>query len=147
MRRRILLSCIAVAAVLLVAWSAYLATTLPDRFVTGQWRVAWVGFDVALAATLAAGAWLGFRRHPAAVPTLAASAALLFCDSWFDVTLGWGSAGTAMSVLLAVLVEVPFAILLLLWSRRLFGEDPGTRTPQPADAPAGASASGHLPDL
>jgi hypothetical protein len=122
-RRRILLLSIAIAAVLLVPWSAYLARTLPDRFVTGQWRVAWVGFDAALVVSFAGGVWLGLRRRRAAVPLLAASAALLFCDAWFDVSLDWGSADAATSVPLAVLVEGPFGILLLVWGRRLISGD------------------------
>ncbi|MEU7873724.1 hypothetical protein [Dactylosporangium sp. NPDC049140] len=123
MRRRILLLSIAVAAVLLVPWSLYLAQTLPDRFVTGQWRVAWVGFDAALVVSFAGGVWSGRRRHRAAVPLLAASAALLFCDAWFDVALDWGSADEAASLLPAMLVEVPFGLLLLGWGRRLISGD------------------------
>ncbi|MEV7550514.1 helix-turn-helix domain-containing protein [Amycolatopsis sp. NPDC089917] len=119
MIRRILLTLLAGAAVLLVPWTVYLAHTLPDRYDTGQWRAAWVGFDVALLLCFAAGAWLGLRRRRAAVPLLSATAAMLCCDAWFDVMLGWTSAERWASVALAVFVEIPVAVLLALAARRL----------------------------
>ncbi|WP_191251118.1 helix-turn-helix domain-containing protein [Amycolatopsis oliviviridis] len=119
MIRRILLTLLAGAAVLLVPWTVYLAHTLPDRYDTGQWRAAWVGFDIALLLCFAAGAWLGSRRRRAAVPLLSATAAMLCCDAWFDVMLGWTSAERWTSVALAVFVEIPVAVLLALAARRL----------------------------
>lgn len=117
--RRLLLVFLVVAAACLVPWIVYLAQTLPDRYDTGLWRVAWVGFDVVLVCCFAGAAWLGLRRHRAAVPLLAATAALLCCDAWFDVLLDWSSPDRWMSVLLAVFVEVPIAVFLLVAARRL----------------------------
>ncbi|MEV6909363.1 hypothetical protein [Amycolatopsis sp. NPDC051071] len=119
MIRRILLTLLAGAAVCLVPWTVYLAHTLPDRYDTGQWRTAWVGFDIALLLCFAAGAWLGLRRRRAAVPLLSATAALLCCDAWFDVMLGWTSAERWTSIALAAFVEVPIAVVLALAARRL----------------------------
>ncbi len=119
MIRRILLTLLAGAAVCLVPWTIYLAHTLPDRYDTGQWRTAWVGFDIVLVLCFAAGAWLGSRRRRAAVPLLSATAAMLCCDAWFDVMLGWTSAERWTSIALAALVEVPIAVLLVLAARRL----------------------------
>ncbi len=103
-------------------WSGYLAVTLPDEYATGQWRLTWVGFDLALAGCLALGLWLGLRRRRAAVPLLAATAALLFSDAWFDISLGWASPELAGSIALALLVEIPFGVLLLVWARRLISD-------------------------
>jgi hypothetical protein len=50
---------------------------------------------------------------------LAATAALLCCDAWFDVLLDWTSSDRWVSVLLAVFGEVPIAVLLLVAARRL----------------------------
>ncbi|KFU82198.1 hypothetical protein BB31_04375 [Amycolatopsis lurida NRRL 2430] len=122
MIRRILLAVLAGAAVLLVPWTVYLAHTLPDRYDTGQWRAAWVGFDVALLLCFAAGAWLGMRRRRAAVPLLSATAALLCCDAWFDVMLGWTSAERWTSVALAVFVEIPVAVVLAFAARTLLSD-------------------------
>ncbi len=122
MIRRMLLALLAGTAVCLVPWTVYLAHTLPDRYDTGQWRAAWVGFDVALLLCFAAGAWLGLRRRRAAVPLLSATAAMLCCDAWFDVMLGWTSAERWASVALAVFVEIPVAVVLALAARRLLSE-------------------------
>ncbi len=117
--RRFLLFFLGAAAVCLVPWIVYLANTLPDQFDTGQWRAAWVGFDVALLGCFASAAWLGVRRRRAAVPLLAATAALLLCDAWFDVVLDWTSPDRWTSIALAVFAELPIAVVLLVASRRL----------------------------
>jgi DNA-binding transcriptional ArsR family regulator len=117
--RKLLLVFLGAAAICLVPWTVYLAQTLPDRHDSGQWRVAWVGFDVALACCFAGAAWLGLRRRRAAVPLLTATAALLFCDAWFDVLLDWNSSDRWLSVGLAVFAELPIAVFLLVAARRL----------------------------
>lgn len=124
MIRRMLLVFLGAAAVFLVPWTVYLAQSLPDRFDTGQWRAAWVGFDVALLCCFAGAAWLGLRRRRAAVPLLVATAALLCCDAWFDVVLDWESPDRWTSVLLAAVAEVPIAMLLLIAARRLLAATP-----------------------
>ncbi|NIH78700.1 winged helix-turn-helix domain-containing protein [Amycolatopsis viridis] len=123
MIRKLLLVFLGAAAVCLVPWVLYLANTLPDQFDTAQWRVAWVGFDVALVGCFAAATWLGLRRRRAAVPLLAATAALLVCDAWFDVVLDWGSADRYASLALAVCAELPIAVLLMLTARKLLSGD------------------------
>src|SRR5690348_11610727 len=50
------------AAALLLPWTLVLALRLPARHTTQHWDVAWVGFDVALAAALAATGWAIVRR-------------------------------------------------------------------------------------
>lgn len=103
----------------LVPWVGYLAGSLPDRFDTGQWRLAWVGFDIGLLCLWGAAGWLGWRRHPATVPVLAAVAAMMCCDAWFDVMLDWRTSDWTASVALAVAVELPVAALLLTRARHL----------------------------
>jgi len=128
MIRRLLLVFLGAAAVCLVPWIVYLAYTLPDQHDAGQWRVAWVGFDVALLCCFASGAWLGLRRRRAAVPLLAATAALLLCDAWFDVLLDWSSPDRWVSVALAVFAEVPIAVVLLVAARGLLTGEMRRRT-------------------
>src|SRR5207253_9903047 len=41
------------AALVLAPWTAWLASSLPCRYLSQHWNVAWAGFDTALAATLA----------------------------------------------------------------------------------------------
>ncbi|HEX4225599.1 MAG TPA: hypothetical protein VHZ97_24755 [Pseudonocardiaceae bacterium] len=126
MIRRLLLVFLAGAAVFLVPWTVYLADTLPIRFDTGQWNLAWVGFDIGLGCCFAAACWLGWRRHRAAVPMLAATATLLCCDAWFDVLLDWPSPDWWTSVAMAVCAELPIAALLL-WRARMLLVGPRPR--------------------
>ena len=117
--RRFTLLILAGGCLSLVPWVGYLAGSLPDRFDTGQWRLAWVGFDIGLLCLWGAAGWLGWRRHPATVPVLAAIAAMMCCDAWFDVMLDWRTADWTDSVALAVAVELPVAALLLTRARHL----------------------------
>jgi hypothetical protein len=117
--RRLLLVFLGAAAVFLVPWTVYLAYTLPTTFDTGQWNLAWVGFDAGLGCCFALACWLGWRRHRAAVPMLAATATLLCCDAWFDVLLDWASPDRWTSVAMALGAELPIAALLLWRARTL----------------------------
>jgi hypothetical protein len=117
--RRLLLVFLGAAAVFLVPWTVYLAYTLPTTFDTGQWNLAWVGFDAGLGCCFALACWLGWRRHRAAVPMLAATATLLCCDAWFDVILDTGTRDIWGSLASAVFIELPLAFLMFNAARRL----------------------------
>lgn len=119
-----LLLLIAGAAAWLVPWTCYLLTSLPDRHGTAHWRLAWVGFDVALLACFAGAAWLGWRRRRTAVPLLVATAAMMCCDAWFDLVLDGGGIGPLMAA-----AQGALAVLLVLRARTLLTR--GTR-PRPA---------------
>jgi DNA-binding transcriptional ArsR family regulator len=109
-----LLALLGVGCVVLPPWTVYLAVSLPDQYDAQQWKLVWVGYDVALLGCLAAAGWLGLRRRRAAVPVLAVTATLLLCDAWFDVMLDWNGPGWWTSILMAVLVELPLAGFLLV---------------------------------
>jgi hypothetical protein len=119
MIRRVLLVVVAGSAVAMLPWTWYLAASLPDRHDADQWRLAWVGFDLALVGCFALASWLGWRRHRVAIPVLAATAALLCCDAWFDILLDWAAPDRWASLLMAALVELPLAALLLMRARDL----------------------------
>jgi len=119
LRRRLLLATVSGSAVFLLPWIWYLAVSLPNQHDADQWRVAWVGFDIGLVGCFAAASWLGWRRHRAAGPVLAATAALLCCDAWFDVMLDWTAPDRWVSVLMAGLVELPLAAVLVTRARDL----------------------------
>lgn len=101
----------------LVPWIVVLTLTLPDRAVSHNYRLAWVGFDVLLAGSIARTAWLAWRRSPYVVNVASATAALLVVDAWFDVTTA-SADELVVSCLLAVLVELPAAALSLVIAGR-----------------------------
>lgn len=82
---RWLVRLVAVSAVVLVPWAAYLADTLPSSVSARHWPLAWTGLDIAMAAGLGATAWLAIRRDQwLAVPAVS-TATLMAADAWFDV--------------------------------------------------------------
>jgi hypothetical protein len=89
----------------------FLSATLPATSDGGAWRIAWVGFDVALVAAFAATVLTVWLRRQLAVIALVITSTLLICDLWFDVCLSWGTAEHWNSIA-AALVELPVAILL-----------------------------------
>jgi hypothetical protein len=118
-RRAIALAVIIVSCLVLAAWTGLLAATLPKYYRTGNWRGAWVGFDVALLATFAVTGWASFRRRQILIICLIVLATLLCCDAWFDVVLDVRTKGFQLSLLSALLVELPLAAVAILGARRL----------------------------
>ncbi|MFK0024010.1 hypothetical protein [Streptomyces sp. NPDC090798] len=111
--RRHTLELLTVCALALVPWTVLLAMTLPSVYEVRQWRVTWVGFDALLMVAMAATALLGWLRHRAVIVSAAATAVLLICDAWFDVSLAFGTSGVWLSAVLAACVELPLAFYLI----------------------------------
>lgn len=118
-RRRILLIIIVVCCLALAAWTGVLATSLPKFYRSGGWRGAWVGFDLAELAAFAATGWAAWRRRQILIICLVVLATLLCCDAWFDVALDVRTSGFYLSLLSALLVELPLALVAILGARRL----------------------------
>jgi len=118
-RRTILLTLVIVCCVVLAAWIGLLAATLPRYYRAGDWRGAWVGFDIALLLTFAATGWAAWRRRQILIICLVVLATLLCCDAWFDVVLDARTRGFEVSLLSAILIELPLAAVAIQGARRL----------------------------
>ena len=118
-RRRLLIAACLAGVLLLSVWIVVLDVKLPRYYRAGGWRAAWVGFDIALLLVFAATAWAAWRRRQVLIVCLIVLATLLCCDAWFDTTLDWGTRGFMVSLLSAVLVELPLAAMALIGARRL----------------------------
>jgi hypothetical protein len=110
---------IVASCILLAAWIGVLAVTLPKFYRSGGWRGAWVGFDLALLVAFAVTGWAAWRRRQLLISSLWVLATLLLCDAWFDVALDVRTAGFVSSLLSALLVELPLAVLAISMARRL----------------------------
>ena len=119
-RRTIALAVIVTCCVALAAWTGLLAATLPHYYRAGGWRGAWVGFDIVLLAAFAATGWAAWRRRQVLVICLVVLATLLCCDAWFDVVLDSHTKGFEVSLLSAVIIELPLALLAIIGARRLY---------------------------
>lgn len=104
-------------ALLTLPWIGYLALTLPRHTVTVHYRAAWVGFDLGLVALLGLTAWHAYRGDRQVVLAAAGTATMLAVDAWFDVVTTPRGPDLVVSVLLAVLVELPLAGVCL-WIAR-----------------------------
>jgi hypothetical protein len=156
-RRAVVLAAIIVCCVVLAAWTGLLAVSLPHYYRAGGWRGAWVGFDIVLLAAFGATGWAAWRRRQVLIICLVVLATLLCCDAWFDVVLNSDTRGFELSLLSAVLVELPLAVLAIAGARRLLRltigmirRRDGYRGPMPPlwRIPlAGGGSDGHLRDL
>ena len=118
-RRRLFLIATIVCCVVLAAWIGVLAVSLPRFYRAGDWRGAWVGFDLAELFAFAATAWAAWRGRQVLIMCLLVLATLLFADAWFDVTLDVRTSGFLYSLLSALLIEIPLAVAAILAARRL----------------------------
>ena len=109
---------LAVAVVVLIPWTAWLAVRLPARHVSSHWDIAWVGFDVLLTAAIAATGVALWKRSPLAPFTATAAATLLVIDAWFDIFTARGGEELGWAILGAALVELPLAVLCFWLVRR-----------------------------
>lgn len=118
-RRRILLIVIVICCLVLAAWTGLLAASLPRYYRTGGWRGAWVGFDIALLGAFVATGWAAWQRRQTLIVCLIVLATLLCSDAWFDVVLDARTSGFWLSLVSALLVELPLAALAIFGARRL----------------------------
>jgi hypothetical protein len=118
-RRRLFIAAVLACTLILAAWIGYLAVTLPRHYRAGGWSAAWVGFDGVLLVCFAATAWAAWRRRQVLILCLVVLAALLACDAWFDTTLDYATRGFTLSLLMALVVELPLAAMALIVARRL----------------------------
>ena len=118
-RRRLGLLIMTVCCVALAAWIAILLLTLPGRYTSSDWRAVWVGLDIAELLGFAATAWAAWHQRQIVIFFMIMTGTLLLCDAWFDLALNYGSSGFTVSILSAVLAELPLAFLMFAAARRL----------------------------
>ena len=117
--RQLFLLVVSGGCLVMIPWIAYLADVLPDHHPAKQWRIAWVGFDIALVGALLATALAAWLKRQVVIVAAICTATLLFCDAWFDIALDWGTSDETASILSAVLCEIPLGIYLMSSALRL----------------------------
>jgi hypothetical protein len=118
-RRRFGMLFMTACCLVLAAWIAILILTLPMRYTSHDWRGVWVGLDLAELAAFAATAWAAWHQRQILIFLMVVTGTLLVCDAWFDLALAYGSRGFTMSLVFALVVELPLATLLFTSARRL----------------------------
>jgi hypothetical protein len=119
-RRSALLALLLLAAALvLVPWSGWLVISLPCRYVSRHWGIAWAGFDGGLALALALTGLAALRRADWLDRAAVAAGTLLAADAWFDVLTSRGATAVTVAAIDALAIELPLA-LLCIWLARTF---------------------------
>jgi hypothetical protein len=134
---------LALVALGLVLWTLWLTVSLPSRHVAQNYDVAWIGFDLALAAAFGATAWSAFRRPRWLVALAAATGTMLVCDAWFDVVMSNGGGERLEAVVEAAFAELPLAAIcayIVVDAERLGDRMRQLRPPTPAGRRAASRA-------
>jgi hypothetical protein len=132
--RRIRLGLMIGGSIAMIPWLVYLSVKLPGNYEAHRWPVTWVGFDILLVGFMLATAVLGLLRRQLLLLAAFTCGVLLICDAWFDMMTA-GPKDVWLSVVTALLIEVPLAILMIngaqrilrLTMMRLWRLDPGMR--------------------
>jgi hypothetical protein len=99
--------------ILVLPWVAGLAVVLPTRHEAAHYNLAWIGFDLGLAALLVRTGWLAQRGREHIELTAAMTGTLLVVDAWFDVVTADGTGEFTLALVLALVAELPLAGLCL----------------------------------
>jgi hypothetical protein len=118
----------AVAALLLVPWTAWLAGTLPSDHLDRRWDVAWTGFDVGLLFSLGATAYFGLRKSGWVIIAATIAGSFLLIDAWFDCLTAKTSWEYLTSLTSAICIELPLAALAF-WSAYRTGKQCFAKAP------------------
>ena len=116
--RRIRLTLLTGGSMALIPWIGYLSVTLPENYVAHNWPATWIGWDLLLVGFMVATAVLGYLRRQLLLLAAFTSGVLLICDAWFDLMTA-GPNDLWLSLVTALLIEVPLAIFMLTSARRL----------------------------
>lgn len=98
-------------ALVTMPWTIYLAVTLPTRHLSRHWDVAWVGLDIAILAMLILNAIYSYFESKWLVMSATATTTLLVIDGWFDVMSSGSGKSFVEALGLAILIELPLAVL------------------------------------
>ena len=97
--------------VILLPWTIYLSYQLPARHIVHHWDVSWVGLDIGLMATFVTTSVLAYKRSKWVAVSATVTGTLLIMDAWFDILGAHHGLGLLESITLAVVCEIPVAIM------------------------------------
>ena len=106
-------------ALVTIPWTIYLAATLPTRHLSPHWDASWVGLDIAIITMLGVNAINSYLESKWLVMSATATSTLLIIDAWFDLTSARGARDVSEAILMALLIELPLAIVTFLVALRL----------------------------
>jgi len=104
----------------LIPWTIFLAYALPQRYVSGHWSIAWVGFDCFEIILFAITALLAIHHSTWTAITSVMLGTTLIIDAWFDILTARTMKTEREAIIEAIVIEVPIAILSFVLTYRVF---------------------------
>lgn len=101
----------AMLALVLIPWTIYLGSSLPQRHLSAHWNVSWTGLDIGLTIALLATGLCAYMKSMWVVITASTAGSFLLLDAWFDVLSEHTSSLFHQAVLSAIVFEIPLAIM------------------------------------
>lgn len=101
----------ACGAAILLPWTIYLSIKLPTRELSRDWDVVWAGFDIFIIFLMALTAYFAARKSIWIILSASALGTSLLVDGWFDVLTSRPGTDKLHSLLLAIFVELPVALI------------------------------------
>ena len=106
-------------ALITMPWAIYLALTLPTRHLSRHWDISWVGLDIFIIVLLILNAVYSYFESKWLVMSATATSTLLLADAWFDVTTSRAGKPFVEAFTVALLIELPLALITLNIALRL----------------------------
>jgi hypothetical protein len=106
-------------SLILIPWTFYLSTTLPNRHLSSHWDLSWVGLDIGITGLLLLSALLVYLESDWVVISATATGSLLVADAWFDIMSAHAGSDLRESVAMAVFVELPLAAISYMVAHRI----------------------------
>jgi hypothetical protein len=100
-----------VLGLVLVPWTIFLGTTLPQRHLAHHWDISWTGLDIGLAVSLILTGLLAYARSIWLIIAASTTGSLLLVDAWFDVMSEKSVFVLHQAIILALVLEIPLAIM------------------------------------
>ncbi len=108
------------ACAFLIPWTIFLGFVLPRQYISHNWDVAWVGFDILELILFALTAVLAINKSIWSGLSSAMLFIVLLVDAWFDVLTARPGLSESRSILEALIVELPLALISLTLSIQVF---------------------------
>jgi len=109
-----------ILAILLIPWTIFLAYVLPIHYNSHHWTLTWVGFDVFEIILFLSTAVLAFKKSSLTAISSAMLGTVLLLDAWFDTLTARPGKPAIKSLLDAILVEIPLALISFYISKKIW---------------------------
>lgn len=108
------------ACAILIPWTILLAYLLPHRYISHNWDIAWAGFDIFMAILFALTAYFAVKRSRYSSISATMLGTVLLIDAWFDVLTAKPGIAENRSILEAVIIELPLALISFWLAHNVF---------------------------